>query len=62
MLITTGVFSLGFLCFLFSEFRGIGHLGLLVGVSLVTAVFADLFLTPLMLMGLEPRIGRPPAE
>lgn len=57
MMITTAVISLGFLCFCFSEFEGIVHLGLLIGVSLITALLADLFLSPLMLVHLRPKIG-----
>lgn len=56
-MITTAVISLGFLCFCFSEFEGIVHLGLLIGVSLITALLADLFLSPLMLVHLRPKIG-----
>ena len=37
-------------------------MGLLLGVSLLTAVFADLFLAPLMLIGIKPRVGRPPQD
>jgi len=57
MLVTTCVISLGFLCLRFSTFQGIGHLGLLIGVSLLTAVAADLFLTPLLLTKIRPKVG-----
>lgn len=64
MLVTTLVITLGFLCLRFSVFQGIGHLGTLIGVSLLTALAADLFLAPLLLMGIKPRIGgkRAPEE
>jgi predicted RND superfamily exporter protein len=62
MFLTATVVSAGFASLLFSEFLGLANLGLLIGVSLLTAVFADLFLTPLMLIGLRPRLSvRPPA-
>ncbi|MBL4847058.1 MAG: MMPL family transporter [Planctomycetes bacterium] len=57
MLVTTLVISLGFLSLMFSTFQGIGHLGLLIGISLLTAVAADLFLTPLLLTKIRPKIG-----
>ncbi len=56
MFSTTCAISLGFLVLLFSQFMGLAHLGLLIGVSLFTAVFADLFLSPLLLMWLKPRL------
>jgi predicted RND superfamily exporter protein len=62
MFLTATVVSAGFASLLFSEFLGLANLGLLIGVSLLTAVFADLFLTPLMLIGLRPRLSvKPPA-
>lgn len=56
MFSTTCAISLGFLVLLLSQFMGLAHLGLLIGVSLFTAVFADLFLSPLLLMKLKPRL------
>lgn len=56
MFSTTCAISIGFLVLLFSQFLGLAHLGLLIGVSLFTAVFADLFLSPLLLMKLKPRL------
>ena len=57
MLVTTLVITLGFLCLRFSVFQGIGHLGTLIGVSLLTALAADLFLSPLLLIAIRPKIG-----
>jgi predicted RND superfamily exporter protein len=57
MFVTTCAVTVGFLALLGSEFLGLAHLGLLIGVSLLAAVFADLFLTPLLLMKLRPRVG-----
>jgi predicted RND superfamily exporter protein len=60
MLVTTLAVSLGFLTLLGSRFLGIAHLGLLIGVSLFAAVFADLFLTPLLIRTIRPRVGGGP--
>jgi predicted RND superfamily exporter protein len=57
MFVTMSAVTTGFLALLFSEFLGLANLGLLIGVSLFAAVFADLFLTPLLLMKLKPRVG-----
>ncbi|RME73680.1 MAG: hypothetical protein D6776_06585, partial [Planctomycetota bacterium] len=57
MFITAVAVSAGFLMLLFSEFEGLRNFGLLIGVSLFAAVFADLFLTPILIMTLRPRIG-----
>jgi predicted RND superfamily exporter protein len=56
MFVTTCAVSVGFLALLRSEFLGLAHLGLLIGVSLLAAVFADLFLTPLLLTRLRPKL------
>lgn len=56
MFTTSCAISLGFLVLLFSQFMGLANLGLLIGVSLLSAVFADLFLSPLLLMKLKPRL------
>jgi hypothetical protein len=61
MFLTAAVVSAGFASLLFSEFLGLANLGLLIGVSLLSAVFADLFLTPLMLITLRPRLTVPAA-
>jgi predicted RND superfamily exporter protein len=56
MLLTTLTVSVGFLSLLFSQFLALKYLGLLIGVSLFTAVFADLFLSPVLLRFFRPRI------
>jgi predicted RND superfamily exporter protein len=56
MFITACAVSLGFLTLLRSEFLGLANLGLLIGVSLLSAVFADLFLSPLLLIHLKPKL------
>ena len=56
MFITACAVSLGFLTMLSSQFLGLAHFGVLVGVSLFTAIFGDLFLTPIMLMKWKPRV------
>lgn len=60
MLVTTLAISLGFVTLLASSFLGVAHLGLLIGVSLFTAVFADLFLSPLLLRGLSGWVAKGP--
>jgi predicted RND superfamily exporter protein len=57
MLITTLAVTIGFLALLRSEFVGLANLGLLLGVSLLSAVAADLFLTPILIMALKPKLG-----
>jgi hypothetical protein len=57
MFLTAAVVSAGFASLMFSEFLGLANLGLLIGVSLLSAVFADLFLTPLLLITLRPRLA-----
>lgn len=57
MFVTSTAVSLGFLLLCFSKFLGAAHLGFLVGVTLFSAVFADLFLTPLLLMTLRPKVA-----
>jgi len=60
MFITSSAVCLGFLVLTASDFLGLAKLGLLIGVSLFAAVFADLFLAPLLLMGIRPRLGSAP--
>ena len=56
MLLTTLTVSTGFCSLMFSQFLALKNLGLLIGVSLFTAVFADLFLSPVLLRFFKPRI------
>jgi predicted RND superfamily exporter protein len=56
MFLTAASVSMGFLCLAFSQFLGTAHLGVLVGVSLFTAVFGDLFLSPALLIHLRPEL------
>lgn len=55
--LTACTVSLGFLVLLFSRFKGLASLGLLTGVSLASALLADLFVSPLLAMKLGPKIG-----
>ncbi|MBI4511372.1 MAG: MMPL family transporter, partial [Deltaproteobacteria bacterium] len=57
MFVTACAVSLGFLVLLLSQFVGLANLGLLIGMSLLSAVVADLFLSPLLIMKLKPNIG-----
>ncbi|HYV44493.1 MAG TPA: MMPL family transporter [Myxococcaceae bacterium] len=54
MLLTTFAVSSGFLLLMLSSFLGPAHLGLLIGATLLAAVLADLFLTPLLVIWLKP--------
>ncbi|HEX6210080.1 MAG TPA: MMPL family transporter, partial [Methylomirabilota bacterium] len=56
MFITTASVAIGFSALLFSEFLGLANLGLLTGLALLGAFLADVFLAPLLLMRLRPRI------
>lgn len=57
MFVTSVTVSAGFLLLLGSRFLGIAHLGFLIGSTLLAAVFADLFLTPLLLQRFRPTLG-----
>jgi predicted RND superfamily exporter protein len=54
MFITSSSVSAAFGLLLFSQFLGVANLGILIGSTLFAAVFADLFLTPILLARLRP--------
>jgi hypothetical protein len=56
MLATALAVAVGFSTLMFSEFLGLANLGLVTGLSLLAAFLADVFLAPLLLMHLRPRI------
>ncbi len=56
MFITACAVSVGFLSLCFSQFLALANLGLLIGISLMAAVFADLFISPVLIMKLKPAI------
>ena len=56
MFITATAVSLGFLTLNASEFVGLHHLGTLLAISLASAVFADLFMTPVLLLAWKPMV------
>jgi len=58
ILATSAAVSGGFLLLLFSRFLSVAHLGMLIGGTLLAAVFADLFLTPLLVIWLKPFASR----
>jgi uncharacterized protein len=60
MFITACAVAFGFATLLVSNFIGLANLGILIGVSLFAAVFGDLFLTPILLAKLRPKVA--PAE
>lgn len=57
MFITAVSVSVGFSTLMLSEFLGLANLGLLTGVALLAAFVADIFLSPLLLMKLRPRVN-----
>lgn len=61
MFVTAISVAAGFSTLMLSEFMGLANLGLLTGVALLAAFFADVFLTPLLLITLRPRIRIPAA-
>jgi predicted RND superfamily exporter protein len=56
MFITACSVTIGFLSLCFSQFLALANLGLLIGVSLMAAVFADLFISPVLISKLKPRL------
>lgn len=58
MFITSTAVALGFLLLSFSEFRATANLGMIAGLTLFSAVLADLFLVPVILRAWKPRVGR----
>jgi len=56
MFITAVSVTVGFLSLCFSQFLALANLGLLIGVSLLCAVFADLFISPVLISKLKPRL------
>ncbi len=62
MFVTSAAVAGGFLLLQFSRFEGIAHLGLLTGLTLWVAGLADAFLSPVLLMALEPELGPAPVE
>jgi predicted exporter len=48
MVLTAAVVTIGFFTLSFSEFNGLVQLGTITGVSLIAAMFGDLFLSPLL--------------
>jgi len=57
MFVTSTTVSAGFFLLLASRFLGLAHLGFLIGATLFAAVFADLFLTPILLTHFRPSLG-----
>jgi predicted RND superfamily exporter protein len=57
MFVTSSAVAAGFLLLCFSEFRATANLGLVTGITLFAAVFADLFLAPVIIGWWRPPIG-----
>jgi hypothetical protein len=56
MFITSTAVSSGFLLLAISALRGTADLGLLIGVTLFCAIFADLFLGPILVSRIRPKL------
>lgn len=56
MFVTSIAVAGGFLCLTLSQFLAIAHIGLLVSVTLVSAVLADVFLSPILVMRVRPLV------
>jgi predicted RND superfamily exporter protein len=54
ILITTIVLTAGFCIFLFSNFQPTQNLGVLISFAVISAVFADLIVLPVLLLLLKP--------
>jgi len=57
MLVTSLSVSAGFLLCLFSNTEAVANLGMLIGSTLFAAVFADLFLLPVLLVKFKPDLA-----
>ena len=57
MIYTSIVLFFGFLMFTFSQFGGTKALGLLVSLTLLIAMFANLMILPSLLLGMEKKIA-----
>lgn len=62
ILVTTFVLTAGFCIFLFSNFQPTQNLGVLISFAVVSAVFADLILLPVLLLLLKPLGKESPLE
>jgi hypothetical protein len=59
MFVTSTSVSSGFLLLLGAELAGSANLGLIIGATLFAACFADMFLTPLLLLTFKPKLSVP---
>ena len=50
MLVTTCVLSTGFFTFMFSEMNNLFNFGFLIGITLITALLADYFISPALMV------------
>ncbi len=57
MFVTSTAVALGFGLLLLSQFQGIADIGLIIGFTLFAAVFADLFISPILISFWKPRLG-----
>ncbi|MBI4576966.1 MAG: MMPL family transporter [Planctomycetes bacterium] len=57
MFVTSTSVAFGFLILCLSRFQGTAFLGLVAGLTLFVAIFADVFLTPVLLAAWRPPVG-----
>jgi len=62
MLVTSTVLSVGFFVYMISPMNNLFNFGLLTGLAIVTALLADYFLAPALVMVIESRRKRRAAE
>ena len=59
MLVTTCVLSIGFFTFMFSEMNNLFNFGFLTGLALLTALLADYFIAPSLMVLLNKKMDQP---
>jgi predicted RND superfamily exporter protein len=62
MFVTSTAVAAGFLLLTLSSLEGTADLGLLIGVTLFFAVFADMFLAPILITRLKPPLAERPRQ
>lgn len=59
IVVTTLILCAGFVTLIFSEFLGTFYIGLLISLTLLFAVIADLILLPVLIVLIQPKATRP---
>ncbi|MCP3898640.1 MAG: MMPL family transporter [Desulfobacteraceae bacterium] len=50
MLVTTSVLSIGFFTFMFASMNNLFNFGLLIGITIITALLSDYFIAPSLMV------------